>query len=62
MALARVPAGADPGEAGERLAALALEHVQPIDDVRASAEYRRDMTAALCRRLVRRLLAGGSGS
>lgn len=40
----------------ERLAQLALEHISPISDVRASAEYRQDMTALLCKRLVRRLL------
>jgi CO/xanthine dehydrogenase FAD-binding subunit len=44
------------------LAALALEHIQPIDDVRGSAEYRREMTAALCRRLARRLLGAGRAS
>jgi CO/xanthine dehydrogenase FAD-binding subunit len=47
-------------ELGAKLAALALEIVRPIDDVRASAEYRRDMAAHLCRRLVAELaLAGG---
>jgi CO/xanthine dehydrogenase FAD-binding subunit len=53
---------ADPGETGERLAALAARHIQPIDDVRASAEYRRAMTSALCRRLARRLLGAGRPS
>lgn len=48
----------DPAEVGARLAATALERVCPIDDVRASAEYRRDMTARLCRRLAERLLGG----
>ncbi len=48
-------------DAGERLAALALAHIRPIDDVRASAEYRRDMTALLCRRLAARLLGGDAG-
>ena len=61
-ALAGVTPHADPREVGERLAALAGEHIQPIDDVRASAEYRREMTAALCRRLARRLLGGGRAS
>ena len=48
----------DAGEVGGRLAKLALDLICPIDDVRASAEYRRDMAARLCRRLAARLLAG----
>jgi aerobic carbon-monoxide dehydrogenase medium subunit len=61
-ALADVGPKSDPKEVGERLAALAQEHILPIDDVRASAEYRREMTAVLCRRLVRRLLGAGRTS
>ena len=61
-ALTGVSAASDPVRTGERLAALALEHIQPIDDVRASAEYRRDMAALLCRRLTRRLLGAGRAS
>ena len=61
-ALAGVGPKADPRETGERLAALAQEHIQPIDDVRASAEYRREMSAALCRRLACRLLGAGRTS
>ena len=53
--------GPGPEEAGRRLAALALEHICPIDDVRASAEYRRDMTALLCRRLAQQLLEESTG-
>jgi CO/xanthine dehydrogenase FAD-binding subunit len=53
-----VDASSDPAEVGERLAGRALEQICPIDDVRASAEYRRDMAAVLCRRLAARLLAG----
>ncbi|MBP1706176.1 MAG: molybdopterin dehydrogenase, FAD-binding protein [Chloroflexi bacterium] len=53
-----VEPAADPAAIGERLAARALEHICPIDDVRASAEYRRDMAAVLCRRLAARVLAG----
>ena len=55
------PAGASPTEVGERLAAAALQQIHPIDDVRASAEYRRDMTALLCRRLARILVDGRKG-
>lgn len=55
-ALTGVAPSADPAEVGARLAHLALEHICPIDDVRASAEYRRDMTAMLCRRLAARVL------
>lgn len=35
----------------ERAVALALENVRPIDDVRASIEYRREMVAVMVRRL-----------
>jgi CO/xanthine dehydrogenase FAD-binding subunit len=48
-------------EVGERLAAAAVEVIRPIDDVRASAEYRRDMAALLCRRLAAGLLAPAAG-
>ena len=61
-ALAGVTPKSDAAEVGERLAALAQEHIQPIDDVRASAEYRREMTSLLCRRLARRLLGAGRAS
>jgi carbon-monoxide dehydrogenase medium subunit len=53
--------GAEAEAAGDRLAAVALERIRPIDDVRASAEYRRDMTALLCRRLAARLLGPTGG-
>jgi carbon-monoxide dehydrogenase medium subunit len=56
--LTGVDPSADAEAVGRRLAALALELICPIDDVRASAEYRRDMTATLCRRLAARLLGG----
>ncbi len=61
-ALEGVKPGADPAATGERLAQRALEHIRPIDDVRGSAEYRREMSAALCRRLARRLLGAGRAS
>ncbi len=48
-------AGATPDELADRLASVAQEHIRPIDDVRASAEYRTDMVAVLVRRLIRRL-------
>lgn len=52
------PPGATPAAVGDRLAAIAVETIRPIDDVRASAEYRRDMTAMLCRRLAEQLISG----
>lgn len=61
-ALEGVKPGADPAATGERLAQRALEHIRPIDDVRGPAEYRREMSAALCRRLARRLLGAGRAS
>jgi CO/xanthine dehydrogenase FAD-binding subunit len=61
-ALTGVGPKSDPRDVGERLAALAQQHILPIDDVRASAEYRREMTALLCRRLTRRLLGAGRTS
>lgn len=57
--------GITPGTSAEdvttRLIAAAQEVICPIDDVRASAEYRRDMTSYLCRRLVQKLLAPAAG-
>ena len=50
------PPGATADEVGEAVAEIALEHIHPIDDVRATAEYRRDMTALLCRRLAKSLM------
>jgi carbon-monoxide dehydrogenase medium subunit len=58
--LGGVAPAADAGDVGRRLGERALEHIRPIDDVRASAEYRRDMTALLCRRLAGRLF-GSAG-
>jgi CO/xanthine dehydrogenase FAD-binding subunit len=55
--LGGVDGKSDPDEVGRRLGALALKAICPISDVRASAEYRSDMAAMLCLRLVRRLLA-----
>ncbi len=50
------PEGACPEEVGEALAERALAAISPIDDVRASAEYRRDMVATMCRRIAAILL------
>jgi CO/xanthine dehydrogenase FAD-binding subunit len=61
-ALTGVGSKSDPKDVGERLAALAQQHILPIDDLRASAEYRREMTALLCRRLTARLLGAGRAS
>ena len=60
-ALVEVGPESDVEEVGWRLAAAALKSVSPIDDVRASAEYRRDMAALLCRRLAARLLGVRTG-
>lgn len=56
--------GAAPGrEAAEAAAAAAAAAAQPIDDLRASADYRRAMTAVLCRRVILGAIAraGGEG-
>ncbi len=37
----------------DQVAELALDSISPIDDVRSSAEYRRDMVAVLVKRIVR---------
>ncbi|MCX7018490.1 MAG: FAD binding domain-containing protein [bacterium] len=50
------PPGSAADAVGDRLAERALADISPIDDVRASAQYRRDMTALLCRRLARTLM------
>jgi carbon-monoxide dehydrogenase medium subunit len=55
--LENIAPGADVNQVAEQLATQALQHIRPIDDVRATAEYRRDMVALLCRRLARRLLS-----
>ena len=60
-ALVEVGPESDVEEVGWRLAAATLKSVSPIDDVRASAEYRRDMAALLCRRLAARLLGVRTG-
>jgi CO/xanthine dehydrogenase FAD-binding subunit len=55
------PEKADANEVGRLLAESALRTICPIDDVRASAEYRRDMAALLCRRVAATLLAKDAG-
>ncbi|MGQ9616448.1 MAG: FAD binding domain-containing protein [Spirochaetota bacterium] len=47
----------DPGKLSEEVSELALRAISPIDDVRASAEYRRDMVGVYVRRLVEQLCA-----
>jgi CO/xanthine dehydrogenase FAD-binding subunit len=42
-----------PEDLAEQVAKLALDSISPIDDVRSSAEYRRDMAAVLVKRVVR---------
>lgn len=39
----------------EQAISLAMDEINPIDDVRASVEYRRDMVAVMVRRLFQRL-------
>jgi carbon-monoxide dehydrogenase medium subunit len=54
---ALVAAGFGPA-AIERAAELAMSAARPISDVRATAEYRRDMVGALVRRALAPLAAG----
>ncbi len=39
----------------DQVAEIALNSISPIDDVRSSAEYRRDMVRVLVKRIVRRI-------
>ncbi|MGA4670734.1 FAD binding domain-containing protein [Propionibacteriaceae bacterium Y1923] len=59
--LGGVLAGCTPDEVGaEELAAVAQaarDHVEPVDDIHASADYRRHLSGTLCRRVVSGLLA-----
>ncbi len=41
----------------DRIAELAVESISPIDDVRSSAEYRRDMASVYVKRLIRKICA-----
>jgi CO/xanthine dehydrogenase FAD-binding subunit len=59
--LANVDPKADVEEVGRRLADVAVKCISPIDDVRASAEYRLEMAALLCRRLAATLLGDRAG-
>jgi carbon-monoxide dehydrogenase medium subunit len=45
-------------ELAERLAKLAEKFVAPIDDVRASREYRKDMVKVFVKRLTRKICSG----
>ena len=49
--------GKNSDEIRNKVVQCTLDQISPIDDVRASAEYRRDMTAHLCRQLVDCLLS-----
>ena len=53
--LADVGPDADANEVGCRMGERALAHIRPIDDVRASAEYRCDMAVLLCHRIAAQL-------
>ena len=44
-------------ELADRVAELAQKSISPIDDVRASAEYRRDMASVYIKRLIRKICA-----
>jgi CO/xanthine dehydrogenase FAD-binding subunit len=46
----------------ERAARLAMESIHPIDDVRASIEYRRDMVGVMVRRLFARMASERAAS
>jgi len=48
-------------EVGNGLAERVLPFISPIDDVRASARYRREMTKVLCKRLAGALLEPKEG-
>lgn len=52
--------GASAPAVSDATAQAALAQVRPISDVRASAEYRRDVLPILVRRLVADLLSGGA--
>jgi len=44
-------------ELADRVAELAQKSISPIDDVRSSAEYRRDMASVYIKRLIRKICA-----
>jgi carbon-monoxide dehydrogenase medium subunit len=46
-------------ELAESLAELAEKSISPIDDVRASKEYRKDMVKVFVKRLTRKICSGG---
>ena len=51
----------DFNEVGNGLTERVLPFISPIDDVRASASYRREMTKVLCKRLAEALLKREEG-
>ena len=47
----------NPDKLAEQVAELAATSVSPIDDVRSSAEYRRDLVRVYARRIVKQVCA-----
>jgi carbon-monoxide dehydrogenase medium subunit len=49
----------DPKDLAEQVARLCEQAISPIDDLRASKEYRKDMVRVLAKRLVLQICSGG---
>jgi carbon-monoxide dehydrogenase medium subunit len=49
----------DTEKLAERVAELSERAISPIDDVRCSKEYRKDMVRVFVKRLVRQICSGG---
>lgn len=56
--LAGLDTGSVEAETLERAGAAARDHVEPADDIHASADYRRHLSGVLCRRVLAATLAG----